>query len=185
MNDLTRTPTERTSKPHQRERGAALIEAALVLPMLLMMLLGTVTASIAYGQQTSLQTAAREASRYGASLPVTGGMDVWLRDVLSVARNAAAGDLAPNVPGQFLCVAYVYPAGSTVNDRTTRLTQTNGVLGSVTSGPTATCFDDGRPASERRVQVVTSRRSTIQAIAFDIDVTLRSTSAARFERFGS
>lgn len=168
-----------------RERGAALIEAALVLPMLLMILLGTVTASLAYGQQTSLQTSAREASRFGASLPVTSGLDVWLRDVLKVARDAAVGDLAGSVPGQYLCVAYVHPAGSTPNDRTTRLTEINGVLGSVTSGPASICFDDGRPSTERRVQVVARRTSTIQAIVFDVDVDLQATSAARFERSGS
>lgn len=162
-----------------------MVEAALVLPMILMLLLGTVTASLAYGQRTSLQTAAREASRFGASLPVSSGIDVWLRDVLDVARGAAGGDLAPTVPGQYVCVAYVHPAGSSPNDRTSRLTETNGVVGSVTNGPTATCFDDGRPASERRIQVVTGRTSTIQAIAFAVDVDLQSTSAARFERSGS
>lgn len=162
-----------------RERGSALVEAALVTPVLVMLLLGTVTSALAYGQSTSLQTAAREASRFGASLPVNGNLNGWLGDVLAVAKAAGNRDLVADVPGQYICVAYVYPSGTAANDRTTRLIQSAGVTGAPTA---ATCFDDGRPASERRVQVVTGRTATIQAVMFSVDMNLSSPSASRFER---
>lgn len=172
-----------TLDPSSRsERGSALVEAAFVTPLLIMLLVGTVTASMAYSQHTSLQTASREASRYAASLPVSGNLDSWLRNVLDVARNAAAGDLDPNVAGQYICVAYVYPAGTAVNDRTTRLIQSVGVTGVPLASPAARCFDDGRPDNERRVQVVTQRAATIQAVMFSADVNLSSPSVAKFER---
>lgn len=175
---------ELLSRPSSRdsERGAALVEAAFVLPLLIMLLLGTVTGSLAYSQNTSLQTAAREASRFGAALPVNSDLTGWLTSVMNVAQSAASIDLATTVPGQYICVAYVYPAGLAPNDRTMRLVQTAGVTSAPTTGPSATCFDDGRPDSERRVQVVTGRSSTIQAVAFAVDVNLTAPSAARFER---
>lgn len=167
------------------ERGAALVEAAFILPLLLMLLLGTVTSALAYSQNTSLQTAAREGSRFGASLPVNGNINVWLGQVLDVAKAAGHVDLASSVPGQNICVAYVYPDGVGVNDRTARLIETGGVRGTVTTGPTQTCFNDGRPSNERRVQVVTGRDTTIQAVMFAVDLDLTTPSAARFERGSS
>ncbi len=174
-----RTGTQRRS---DRERGAALVEAAFVTPLLIMLLLGTVTAALAYSEHTSLQTAAREASRFGATLPVNGDIDGWLLDVLGVAKAAGGIDLADGAPGQYICVAYVYPDGVAVNDRTSRRVQSAGVTGALATGPTATCFDDGRPDNERRVQVVTERTATIQAVIFAVDVGLSAPSAARFER---
>jgi Flp pilus assembly protein TadG len=165
-----------------RERGAALVEAAFVTPILIMLLLGTVTAALAYSENTSLQTAAREASRFGATLPVNGDLDGWLVEVLDVAQAAGGIDLAASAPGQYICVAYVYPDGAAVNDRTSRRVQSAGVTGAVSTGPSATCFDDGRPDNERRVQVVTKRATTIQAVLFSVNVNLSTPSAARFER---
>ncbi len=154
----------------------------MVIALLLMILVGTVTSAVAYSQKTSLQTAAREASRFGATLPVNGDMNTWLHGVANVARDAANGDLGPSVSGQTICVAYVYPNGTSANDRNTRLVQTSGVSGAPTSGPASKCFDDGRPDSERRVQVTVGRKATIQAVVFSTEVDVKSRSAARFER---
>lgn len=158
------------------------MEAAFITMMLLSLLVGTVTAGVAFSQKTSLQTAAREATRFGATLPVNGDMNAWLTKVLEVAQSAGGKDLAGTIPGQEICVAYVYPSGATPTDRNTRLMQTGGVTGAPTSGASAMCFDDGRPNDERRVQVVTGRTSKIQAAVFSVDVSLSSQSSARFER---
>lgn len=179
---LTKLLRRSGASTRDNERGAALVEAAFVTPLLVMLLLGTVTASLAYSQNTSLQTAAREASRFGAALPVNGNLTVWLDSVLAVAQSAAHTDLSATVPGQYICVAYVYPAGTAPNDRTMRLVQSAGVTQAPATGPSATCFDDGRPDIERRVQVVTERSATIQAVAFAVDLNLSAPSAARFER---
>jgi hypothetical protein len=180
---VDRAPTAQIDRRDQQldsDRGAALVEAAFVIMLLVMLLLGTVTSALAYGQYTSIQTAARESSRFGASLPVNGDLDGWLNDVLDVTRAAGILDLGTTVPGQYICVAYVYPDGGSVNDQTKRLVETLGVTGAPTAG--STCFNDGRPSDERRVQVVTGRSATIQAVIFSVDVDLSSMSASRFER---
>ena len=153
------------------ERGAGLVEMALVLPVLIMLLVGTITAGIAYGQRNSLQNAAREASRYAATLPgpVT---TAWLQTVRDVTRAAATGHLEATAPGQFICVAYV--SGGSAS----RLTDEGGVE----STGNVPCFDDGRPGDEARVQVVTSRIARIDGALFRWDVTIRSEAAARYER---
>lgn len=156
---------------HRSERGASLVEMALVLPLLVMLLLGTVTAGIAYGQANALQTAAREGTRFGATLP---NVAANLNDVLQVTKSAAVGALDNSVPGQYVCVALVHPDGTTAS-----LTQTNG--GTPVAGGSE-CFSDGRPNSEQRVQVVVRRSATINAALFSIPVTLESESAARYER---
>lgn len=162
------------------DSGAALVESALILMLLSALLVGTVTSALAYGRSTSLQTAVREASRFGATLPVEADLDGWLADVLAVARAAAVGDLDAGVEGQRICVAYVYPDGTDVNDRTKRLTESLGVTGTPETG--LDCYADGRPDNERRVQVAVERQSTIQAVFFSVDVTLDAPAAARYER---
>lgn len=164
------------------DRGAVVVEAAFVTSLLIMLLVGTVTAAVAYSQNTSLQTAAREASRYGAALPVDADIAGWLGKVLDVAKAAGNNDLGSTVPGQAICVAYVYPSGSSSNDRTTRIKEVAGVRTAPAAAPKDWCFDDGRPDSERRVQVSVRRDATIQAALFSVDVHLSVPSVARFER---
>ena len=54
--------------------------------------------------------------------------------------------------------------------------------GGVEAEPDTECFADGRPASEVRVQVVTQRDVTIQAVVFSKDVTISAPAAALYER---
>lgn len=146
-----------------------MVELALVFGLLIMLLVGTVTAAVALSQNNSIENAAREASRFGATLPFDG---TWLTSVRDVARAAAHGDLDASVPGQSICVALVGPGG------TQSLTDTGGVPAFSTSP----CFADGRPSDEVRVQVVTGRETTIEAVLFSTDVTLSAQAAARYER---
>lgn len=53
--------------PAERQRGATAVEFALILPMLLAMLLGVADFGVAYGQNISLQAAAREGAREGVT----------------------------------------------------------------------------------------------------------------------
>jgi Flp pilus assembly protein TadG len=68
------------SKAH-RDRGAALLEMALVLPILLMLLMGIIEFGRAYNTLVSIQSAAREGARELA-LRHPGNVD-------SAVRNAA------------------------------------------------------------------------------------------------
>jgi hypothetical protein len=147
---------------------------ALVLPLLLMLLLGIVSAGIAYNHQLSLTHAAREAARYGATVPVDGTMGAWLDDVHDRAVEAATGSLATGTPGLYVCVAYVHPNGISANDQTYR-----SINGTDTAGQT--CFPDGRPADERRVQVEVRREVDFNAFVFNTTITLDSEAVNRFE----
>jgi Flp pilus assembly protein TadG len=51
-----------------RDRGAALVEAALVLPILLLLTFGIWTTARAWNVNNTLQHAAREAARFGATI---------------------------------------------------------------------------------------------------------------------
>jgi hypothetical protein len=165
-------PTGRREEANA-ERGAAMVELALSMSILLMLLVGTITAALAFSANNSVENAAREASRYGATLVAPGGIDsAWLGEVRDVARAAAQGDLDATVPGQYICVAFT--DGVTAQ----RLTDTGGIEAT----GSATCFNDGRPSGELRVQVVTEREVTIQAVLFSTDVTVSAPAAARYER---
>lgn len=160
------------------ESGAALVEMALVLVLLVMLLVGTISAAVAFGRHNSIQNAAREASRYGATLPGTVDL-AWLQSVVGVAKAAASGDLAAAVPGQYICVAIGngYLGGNSFQSAT----EVAGVPSSLLSDD---CFaaPDGLPEGEMRVQVVTERDTTIQVVLFNADVTISADAAARYER---
>ncbi len=89
------------------ERGAAAIEFALVLPLLVMLLMGTVTGGMTYYQKISMADAAREAARFGATADVAKTPN-WASTVRTRAVTAATGVLdpapAPNDPK--VCVQF-------------------------------------------------------------------------------
>lgn len=156
------------------DRGATLVEMALVITLLVMLLVGIVTAAVAYGRGNSIQNAVREASRYGATLP-DGGTLSWFEDVRDVARSAATGDLDASVTNEQICVAFILEDDSAV-----RLVDVGGMDGGVVNG---SCFDDGRDGNgEARVQVVAQRDSPINAVLFSVDISLEAEAAARYER---
>jgi len=160
------------------ERGAALVETALAFPLLAMLLMGIISSSIAYEQSSSIKNASRETSRYGATLPVDGDLSAWLVDVADIAVASATGDVDVTADGHSVCVAFVYPDGTSSDDSTLSLT-----IDSTTTVEGSTgCFTDGRPDSERRVQVVVQRPAKIEAVFFSSDVNLSGRAASRFER---
>jgi len=163
-------------------RGAALVELAIALPLLIMLLVGMVSAGIAYNHQLALTHSAREGGRYAATLPVTDlGMNAWLTEIVSQTIDDATGTLGSGVPGRYVCVAYVYPDGVSANDQTTRQVLSG-------SGPPATdvgqqCMagGDGRPDTERRVQVVVARDIDFNAVVFSSTLTIDAEAVNRFE----
>lgn len=167
------------ARKNRREEGASLIEFAMILPILAALLLGIVTVGLALNGKNSINNAAREAARYGATLSVETTMTNWLNNVADVAIRSGTGQLDDGVDGRNLCVAYVYPAGTAVTDQTSKVDIDP--AGNRTYD-TAWCFDDGRPGDERRVQVVAARDTEILALFFIRGVTLDAESVARFER---
>lgn len=166
----------------QTEHGAALIELAFVLPLILMLVVGIATAGAAYNTQLALTHSAREAGRHGATLPVTnfGSMNAWLDEVASRAVTDATGSLNPGSAGLVICVAYVHPDGLVATDQTASRTNTGG---SVAYG-TAPCYADGRPSGERRVQVSVRRTANFSVVFWSTVLTLDSEGTSRFEAAG-
>jgi Flp pilus assembly protein TadG len=166
----------------ERERGAAVVEFAFVLPLLLVIMMGIITGGIGLNRNISINNAARESARYGATLPIDGDMTVWLNSVADVAIDAATGELDDGEPGRQVCVAYVHPNGVDPTDRTTRITVNAAGLRTVTVGNV--CHVDGRPNDERRVQVTVSRTTDLEVVIWSRTVTIEGSSTARYERAG-
>jgi Flp pilus assembly protein TadG len=168
------------------ETGAVLIEFAITFPVLVMLLLGTFTGGLAWNQKLATTDGVREGSRFGATLAVSssscnsgsGTISCWLTQVADVTQSASEGDLGSTVPSRNICVAYVYPGGSASNDRTTSLVRT-AAGDSISTG--STCFSDGRPDTERRVQVTASRDATIEFMLFTLTPSLSTQSVTKFE----
>ena len=165
------------------DRGAALVEFALVLPLLLMVVVGLVSAGIAYNHKISLTHAAREASRHGATLPVSNfladpdPMARWLDELAVRAVQDATGSLDPGTPGLRICVAYVHPQGSAATDSTrSRIEDGSGV-----TFLSSDCFADGRPVTERRVQVQVARDTDLDALVFQATIGIGSEAVSRYE----
>lgn len=79
----------------RRERGASLVEFALIAPLLFAILLGTITAGLALSTKNSTTNAVREGARLGATLPEGGGWTTnWAVDVTNRVTALAGGDLA-------------------------------------------------------------------------------------------
>jgi hypothetical protein len=164
------------------ERGASLVELAFALPILIMLVVGMVSAGIAYNEQLALTHAAREGGRYAATLPVNPGtMDDWLEIVINQTVADATGTLDAGVPGRYVCVAYVHPNGTAAGDTTTRRILNTSGLQASEGGQQCFTAGDGRPNDERRVQVVVGRNATFSVIFFSSDLNLDAEAVNRFE----
>ena len=158
----------------ERERGAALVEFALIAPIFFMLVLAMFTGGVSYDRKLSVTSATREAVRFGATLPMAGLTSAeWLDEVAAVAIASAEGNLDPTVDDRLLCVAYIPSTGSTA-----RRQQTGAGAATYDASP---CFADGRPAGEARVQVVAQRTSELEAIFFSQSLRLRGQAVARYE----
>lgn len=95
----------------RRQKGAALVEFALVLPLLCLFLFGIVQFGIVYDKQQSINSAAREGARHGALDETT------LEDI---ALQAVATSDASAVPGEAPLVEVSSREGGTVTLVATR-----------------------------------------------------------------
>jgi Flp pilus assembly protein TadG len=94
-------------KPKQKERGAVAVEMAVLLPLLLLILIGTMEFGRIFNVQNSLTQAAREGARHAALNYKDSSMDVQGTALaaapslnglgITVAHNAAACTKDANV----------------------------------------------------------------------------------------
>ncbi|MFJ4168160.1 TadE/TadG family type IV pilus assembly protein [Paenarthrobacter sp. NPDC089714] len=64
---MSRSVKTRPGTQGDRQRGASVVEFALIVPLLLSMLLGVIDFGVAYSENISLQAAAREGARQGVT----------------------------------------------------------------------------------------------------------------------
>lgn len=156
-----------------RERGASLVEFALILPLLVMLLLGLITGGLALNDKQQMTHATREGARYAAVVPHDQTFDdggTWAANVQALIVDRSQGTLDE----ADVCVSLVFGSpGAVVSANHT------------TKTPAAPCIvNQSYPtaANSTRVQVTTSRDATIQLGLFGAhDVTLRSDATAKAE----
>ncbi len=94
------------------DSGASAVEFGLLLPLFVMLTLGTISAGFAFHAWLGATQGAQESSRFAATLSIDasgGSTTTWLTEV--GARALAAADINPAAtdPGTSVCVAVVSP----------------------------------------------------------------------------
>lgn len=171
----------RVASAARSESGSAIIELAVVVSLLLVILLGTVTFGLTHHQNISIEGAAREAARFGATYPVedAGTMEQWLKDVAQVAEGAATGAMNATDDSRVVCVAQ--GAGTDPTDFSRiRVTGTAAIASGVKEANW--CFPNTAPPADTVVQVQLERTGWIEGVVFSMKPTLNGEATNRFER---
>lgn len=167
-------PETRAGRRARGERGAALVEFALVLPAFAMLVFGAFSGAMAYNTKQSIVYGAREAARYGATIPQSQctptsncGGKTWaqLVQAVAVARTGAS------VTSSDVCVALVTGSPATVASAPFS-TKSDGTP----------CYSESSGDSTARVQVSISKGTSINAVLFSVPVTESSQATARYEQ---
>ncbi len=161
-----------SERPTARERGAALVELAIALPVLTMLLLGTFTSGMAVNDDLQLTHAAREGARYGATVPdgETFSSGTWADNVQAMVVVRFGDDLSSSG----VCVALVEGASATPLS-----------AGHTTESDGTRCFDDSASGVvDARVQVAVEKSATIDTGLFATDIDLSSQATAKHESNG-
>ncbi len=169
--------------PARGDHGAAVVEFALVLPVLMMLLLGMLSGATAWNQHQALGQGARVAARFGSTLPLPADPldhDAWLDDLADRAVSASEGKLDAGVAGRAVCVAYVDPAGAAPDETISRRMD---AAGTRTSG-TTWCFDDGQGDTDVRLQVQVERDGVLDTGFHRQVLQLRRNVVFRYEADG-
>jgi Flp pilus assembly protein TadG len=151
------------------DRGAAIVEFALITPLFFALVLGMFTGGVLANKQMEVTHAAREGGRYGATIPVdeTFSSGTWATHVRDVVVEQSDGQLsAGNV-----CVALV-EGDTPVPVSGDHTTKTDG----------SACFDDS--ASEEiglRVQVKAVTSGRLECVFFSRQIAVTATVTARHE----
>jgi Flp pilus assembly protein TadG len=158
------------------EHGGALVEFALVLPLLLTIVLGAISGGSLLSRKQTLTHAAREGARYGAVVASTecqptsrcGGL-TWAQLVQSVVlqRSGSIGSTSQ------ICVALVTGTGTVVDADPGFTTRSDGLP----------CYSDSGADGSTRVQVTITRSGDkINAVFYQIPVTISVETTAKFEQ---
>lgn len=138
------------------QRGAAVIELALVLPILVMLVFGIFSAGLTYNDHLSLTNAVREGGRLGAAIDYSANGTGWANDVRSRVQQTYFNGSSSLSDAQ-VCVALVSSAGTKLAQAAPQGTSCGNEPPTGTI-PTGTCV----------VKVWTAKPRTIELIVFPI-----------------
>lgn len=152
----------------RRDTGAVAVEFALILPILVALLLGVVTAALSFGTALSTTDAVREGARYGATTvtsPGPSGFTSWASAVRTKTAELSYGGVDENQ----VCVQLVKGA-SVVQSSTCN------VSASAPASPA------GVAATDCVVKVWAEVPVTINIVVQSWDIAMVRHAVARYER---
>lgn len=145
------------------DRGAVLIEAAIVTPLLVLLLFGVWTTARAWNVHNVLDHAAREAARYGA-------VDPAHSDILTIAQGEVIAASIPWAEVDVFCSAVIEGG----------LVDSNDGLGNPCLASGTSPGND--PTTDDRVQVkLMINGYELDFLFFSIDVDLKGQAVSRLE----
>lgn len=154
------------------EQGAALVEFALVIPVVASLLLGLVTGGLAYNKKIAITDAVRGAARYGATLADSSTFATSVRDRLV---QLSAGELA----GSDVCVELIRGGSPNTVVRSWYAGAGNpSCPATFGAGPSTPTVAGGFCV----VKVWGMKQATLQAVMVNSDLRLKAGSVAAFER---
>jgi Flp pilus assembly protein TadG len=163
--ERTHSPASSRSGARARgDRGGALVEFAIIAPLVFMLLIGTFTGGVALSRKNSMTNAVREGARLGATLNHDAA---WAGAVRDRVVELAGGDLTTAQ----VCVKLVQAPSTQI-----RASSCPAALAGLEPAIT------GVPAGDCTVLVWAQRTSEIEAVLFSRDLTLTSKSVSRYER---
>lgn len=103
----------RKSGTFHRERGQGLVEFALVIPFLLLLMIGIFEFGYFFFVYTSVNTAAREAARYGAGAGISERAVPYYKDCTGILDRAQTVGRYANIPSSGVVITYDKGPGTT------------------------------------------------------------------------
>lgn len=159
----------RVGRRGRGENGAALVEFALIAPLVFALLLGMFTGGMALSRKNSMTNAVRESARLGATLTEDSNWAVAVRDR---AVALSGGDLGTSQ----VCVKLIRKTSSST-EQTRKSTPSSCPFGGEPSSA-------GIPVGECAVKVWAQRTSDMEVVFFSKTLTLNASSMNRYERAG-
>ena len=100
------------SRATRSEAGASAVEFALIVPLVVMLLFGTVSAGLAYSDHVAITNAAREGSRYGAAADAAAS--TWAASVQTRVQQVYFNAAGVTPTDNQVCVKLVQADGTVV-----------------------------------------------------------------------
>lgn len=167
----------RTDDAPGHDRGSTAVEFALLFPIFLVVCFGSISFGILFSDKLAITQGAREAARYGATLPYVAGSEAtFLEQVLKSADDADYGQMGTG--------AVTYCAALRTGSQTFHRTQVGSAAASalVTGTP---CPDTSTAANPLptgpHVAVTIVKPASVNLLLYSFEPELFSVAVARFE----